>query len=296
MKKHTFKEWLIAVRPWSFPASAMPVVVTLAYLHWTQQEMNWFNGIWALLNIVIFHAAGNVWSDYFDYKHQVDGKDTYGAKTLTDGMFTPKEIYRLAVTLLIVAIIGGIGLMCLTGLPLLFIGAAGAVCTLLYPYLKYHALGDLNIFITYALLPTIGTCFVVTGDVDYQALWITLSSGLITVAILHANNTRDVESDRQAGIRTFAMNAGERISIICYLSEILLPLLIVPVCILVGLLPVWAMLTYAAFPIILGNCKMMLSLPRKGNLAIANLDERTAQLQLIFNLLLVVALAIARIV
>ena len=64
MKKHSLKDWMIAVRPWSFPASSMPVVVTLAYLYWMRQDINWVNGIWALLNIVVFHAAGNTWSDY----------------------------------------------------------------------------------------------------------------------------------------------------------------------------------------------------------------------------------------
>lgn len=54
MKKHSFKDWMIAVRPWSFPASAMPVVVTLAYLFWMKEDINWANGIWALLNIIVF--------------------------------------------------------------------------------------------------------------------------------------------------------------------------------------------------------------------------------------------------
>ena len=96
MKKHSLKDWMIAVRPWSFPASSMPVVVTLAYLYWMRQDINWVNGIWALLNIIVFHAAGNTWSDYFDYKHKVDARDTFGAKTLTDGMFAPREIYGLS--------------------------------------------------------------------------------------------------------------------------------------------------------------------------------------------------------
>ena len=34
MGKHTFKEWMIAVRAWSFPASAMPVIVSSAYVYW----------------------------------------------------------------------------------------------------------------------------------------------------------------------------------------------------------------------------------------------------------------------
>ena len=40
MKKHTMKEWLIAVRPWSFPASAMPVVATLGYLFARHDDAN----------------------------------------------------------------------------------------------------------------------------------------------------------------------------------------------------------------------------------------------------------------
>ena len=83
MKKHSFKDWLIAVRPWSFPASAMPVIVTLAYLYWAYGVIEWANGLLALVGIVIFHASGNAWSDYFDFERGVDRVDTFGVKTLT---------------------------------------------------------------------------------------------------------------------------------------------------------------------------------------------------------------------
>ena len=76
MKKHSLKEWIIAVRPWSFPASVMPVAVTLAYLAWREVEIDWLCGVLAVLNIVLFHAAGNTWSDYFDYKKGVDDSRT----------------------------------------------------------------------------------------------------------------------------------------------------------------------------------------------------------------------------
>ena len=122
MDKHSLKDWLVAVRPWSFPASAMPVAVTLAYLYWMQQDVNWTNGVWALLNIIVFHAAGNTWSDYFDYKHHVDREDTHGVRTLTSGLFRPQEIFRLSLSLLVVALAAGVGLLVRTGLPLLYIG------------------------------------------------------------------------------------------------------------------------------------------------------------------------------
>ena len=202
MKKHSLKDWMIAVRPWSFPASSMPVVVTLAYLYWMQQDINWVNGIWALLNIVVFHAAGNTWSDYFDYKHKVDARDTFGAKTLTDGMFAPREIYGLSMALLAVALVAGVGLLWRTGLPLLYIGIGGAACSLLYPPLKYRALGDVVIFLAYALLPTLGTCYVATGVVDWNVLWINLNGflrGKIPIGIAVNHHHRGQGAAAQTG-------------------------------------------------------------------------------------------------
>ena len=237
MKKHRLKDWVVAVRPWSFPASAMPVVVTLAYLLWAGYEVCWTNGWWALLNIIVFHAAGNTWSDYFDYKHRVDAEDTFGAKTLTGGVFTPTEIFRLSLGLLVVALLGGIGLLLRTGLPLLYIGLAGAACSLLYPPLKYRAWGAVVIFMAYAVLPTLGTAFAAAGVLPSDVLWVALPIGLITVAILHANNTRDTSTDARAGIRTLAMGLGGRCSVWLYAFEVLFPFVWVVGCSLTGVLP-----------------------------------------------------------
>ena len=91
-KKHSFKDWLIATRPWSFPASAMPVLVTLGYMFWSGLEVDWFIGILTILNVVLFHAAGNTWSDYKDYKSGVDREDTVGGLSIVSGQFTAQEI------------------------------------------------------------------------------------------------------------------------------------------------------------------------------------------------------------
>ena len=293
MKKHSLKDWMIAVRPWSFPASSMPVVVTLAYLYWMRQDINWVNGIWALLNIVVFHAAGNTWSDYFDYKHKVDAKDTFGAKTLTDGMFAPREIYSLSMALLAVALVAGIGLLWRTGLPLLYIGIGGAACSLLYPPLKYRALGDVVIFLAYALLPTLGTCYVATGVVDWNVLWIALPVGLITVAILHANNTRDMRTDARAEIQTLAMTLGGKASMYVYCAEVLFPFGWIAGLIAAGTLPLWTLLVMPALVPAIGNVRVVSRFPGKGESAIAGLDEMTAKLQLLFSLLFTLSFVVA---
>ena len=291
MNRHSLKEWAIAVRPWSFPASAMPVAVTLAYMLWKSGEegttagMDWIYGLWALVNIVIFHAAGNTWSDYFDYRKSVDAEDTFGVRTLTGGMFTPDEIIRLSTGLLALALAGGTGLMLLTGLPLLWIGLGGAACSLLYPLLKYNAAGDFVIFAAYAFLPILGTSFVVSGEFCLEALWLAIPVGLITVAILHANNTRDMATDRRAGIRTMAMKAGEKASRFIYYGEILIPFAWVAGCTAAGIFPAWCLLTFMAIFPAAGALKMMAGSRTGGMEAISSLDQATAQLQLVFSLL-----------
>lgn len=313
MKKHTLKEWMIAVRPWSFPASAMPVVVTLAMLFWMGKDIDWYFGIWALLNMILFQAAGNVWSDYFDYKHGVDAGDTFGSKTLTGGMFTSKEIYRLGLFLLIAAVIFGLaifvtisvvyvgngagvnfcGIIVTGGWPVLIIGAIGTLLAVLYPFLKFNALGDLDIFLCYAVLPTLGTSYVATGEIVWDVLLIALPVGFITVAILHANNTRDIPTDARAKINTFAMMVGRERSVFLYCVEIISPFGWVTVCAIYGFLPLWSLLVLPTILPAVGNIKVVSRFLKEGPRSISDLDERTAKLQLMFGFLFAVSFILA---
>ena len=285
---------MIAVRPWSFPASAMPVIVTTAFLFWKGYEINWGFAVWALLNIIVFHAAGNTWSDYFDFKKKVDADDTFGAKTLTTGMFQPEEIKKLALGLTAVAVAGGLALLALTGLPLLWIGIGGVLCTLLYPMLKYNALGDLDILLAYAFLPTLGTSFVVAGAVVPSVLLIALPLGLITDGILHSNNTRDMHTDSRAGIKTMAMSLGVKSSAVLYGFEMLFPFVWIGVCSIAGFMPIATVIAFMTLPVAIACAQTMKNSVEGGLQMIADLDVRTANLQLFFSLLLTVAFVVAR--
>jgi 1,4-dihydroxy-2-naphthoate octaprenyltransferase len=294
MKKHTFKEWIIAVRPWSFPASAMPIIVTLAYLFWTGAEINWLLGLWTLVGMVLFHCTGNVWSDYFDFKKKVDAEDTFGAKTMTTGMFKPEEIRNLAIGFLVVSVACGLGLLAVTGLPLLWIGLAGVACTLLYPVLKYNALGDFDIVTAFAFLPTLGTSYVATGAIDWNVLFVALPVGLITDGILHSNNSRDVMTDRRAGITTMAMSMGPEKSVWLFGFEMLFPYLWIAVLSMAGLLPVYTVVIFLTLPVAIGNARTMARSLKAGVEMIADLDVKTANLQLMFSVLLTAAFVVAK--
>lgn len=291
-KRHSFKDWFLATRPWSFPASSMPVLVTMVYLYWQGFCVNWGIAIWALVNVVVFHAAGNTWSDYYDYKRGVDREDTIGGLSIVSGRFKAHEIKKLAAWLLAVAVVSGIALVLFTGLPVLYFGLAACVLTLFYPWLKFHALGDVDIFLTYSLLPVMGTSYVAVGFFASSALWLVLPIGLITVGILHINNTRDIEQDKRAGIYTFAMLLGKRTSVYVYILEMLLPFAWVGFAVYYGAFPLWSLVAFIALLPAIGNVRKALGFPANGMKALVGVDEATAQLQLLFSLLLSASLFI----
>ena len=242
---------MTAVRAWSFPASAMPVIVMTGYEYWRYStgaagDFRLWPAIAALVLMVVLHAAGNTWSDWFDFRKGVDAKDTFGATSLTSGMFTPREIMVISIVILAVCAAGGTALVLYAGLPLLWIGLGGLACLLVYPLMKYHAAGDIAIFLAFGILPALGTEYVATGKMGVGVLWPAIPVSLITVAILHANNTRDTATDIRSQIRTIPITFGAKAARIIYYMEIAVPFIWIAVCPAVGRLPWWSLITLIA--------------------------------------------------
>lgn len=294
-QKHTLKAWFIATRPWSFTASGLTVLAVLFYLRWLTDAVDWTNGLWAVVGIVLFHAAGNMWSDYFDYCSGVDRVEgAYSSdSSLVRGVFTPKVLRNFALGVLVVAVAVGLWLLFRSGWTLLWIGLGGLVCTLGYPYLKYRALGDLTILMAYGFLPAIGTSYVAVGTIDWRVLWIALPIGLLVDAILHANNIRDLTTDCKASIRTMAAGLGKRASVALYIFEELFPFCWVVLCVPFGKFPFLALIVAVVMRGAMGNSRLMREFNETDDTApIASLDQRSAQIQMLFCLVMIIALAV----
>ena len=289
--KKSLKDWTVATRPWSFTASALSVVTALAYLEWSTSEVDWMKGIASVAAIILFHAAGNTWSDWHDFRHGVDAADTYGVKTITGGLFTPDEIRNLSLCLFAAASAAGLGMVLVTGWPLLWIGLAGFLCAVCYPPLKYHALGDVVILLAYGLLPALGASYAATGEFHTAVLWAAFPVSLLVDAILHANNTRDMRTDRRAGIRTLSHGLGVRGSVMLYVIEMVLPFVWVAALVPFGIFPVWSLAVLLLSPLAFRNARAMCGYRKEEDAEkISSHDQLSAQLQLLFCLVLTLSL------
>lgn len=288
--KRTLTDWIVATRPWSYPASTMPVALVLAYYFANGVAIDPVNAVWALLNIIIFHAAGNVWSDYFDFRYGVDNQNTQGVRQLVDGKFTGREFIWFAIFLFVVGTLCALFLVWRTGMPFLAVTFAGIVAALVYPPLKYRVGGDVVIFIAYTLTPLFATAWIVTGTWSLDAIWAVLPTGILTVGILHANNLRDAQTDTQAGIRTLASVLGKKWSVWLYHFEMLAPFAILLATVWLGILPMTVLLTLPIAVAVMTLCKQALRFDGVNTASIATLDASTAKTQLMFSMLMVAGL------
>lgn len=288
--KRTLTDWIVATRPWSYPASTMPVALVLAYYFANGVAIDPVNAVWALVNIVIFHAAGNVWSDYFDFRYGVDNQNTLGVRQLVDGKFTGREFIWFAIFLFVVGTLCALFLVWRTGMPFLAVTFAGIVAALVYPPLKYRVGGDVVIFIAYTLTPLFATAWIVTGTWSLDAIWAVLPTGILTVGILHANNLRDAQTDTQAGIRTLVSVLGKKWSVWLYHFEMLAPFAILLATVWLGILPMTVLLTLPIAVAVMTLCKQALRFDGVNTASIATLDASTAKTQLMFSLLMVLGL------
>lgn len=288
--KQPIKNWVVATRPWSFPASTMPALLTISYLFFKKEEfsgeINWWFGIIALLGVIFVHAAGNLISDYFDFKKNIDRKESFGSsRMLVDGIFQPKIILIFGLVLLLIGSIIGLVLTVFTGIDLLWIGLIGVFGTYFYYKFKSIALGDLLIFIIYGPLIGLGTAFVMTNDLIWEVLLLNVPVAMLVVNILHANNTRDIKHDGMANIKTQAMLLGVKGSKIQYVVLALGAYIMLIFMNAIGMVHPVTLLTLLTVPVALKNIRIMMKADIEKPELIKDLDGMSAQLVMMFALL-----------
>lgn len=287
--------WIKVAHPWAIPASASPALVGFSYVFYLNNTgvltgVNWSFGVLAILGAIIFHLSGNLISEYHDYMSGVDIKEKTGpARLIVQGLFKPKTVLYYGYSVLLAGIILGVYLLVHTGLPMLAFGFIGVISTTLYYRFKYIALGDLIIFISYGLTIALGVAYVMTELLIWPILLVVTPTGLLVVAILHANNTRDMLQDKAAGIRTQAMRLGVEGSQVVYQTLLLLAYLLIAVAVWMQFLAPLSFVVMLSFPLAMRNIRLMKKATLEDLGIIRFLDTDTAKLVLIFSLLLATA-------
>ncbi|MEE6485221.1 hypothetical protein FKM82_014214 [Ascaphus truei] len=223
--------YVLALRPWSFSASLTPVALGSALAYRSEGTLDFLVFLVCAVAVLAVHGAGNLVNTYYDFSKGIDHKKS-DDRTLVDRILEPQDVVRFGVFLyslgcLCAACLYFLSKLKLEHMALIYFG--GLSSSFLYTGgigFKYVALGDLVILITFGPLAVMFAHAAQVGYLTISPLLYAVPLALSTEAILHSNNTRDMESDRQAGIVTLAILIGPTLSYMLFNLLVFFPYLI----------------------------------------------------------------------
>ncbi|PYH01167.1 1,4-dihydroxy-2-naphthoate polyprenyltransferase [Arthrobacter stackebrandtii] len=216
----TVGEWVAGARVKTLPMAIAPVIVgTAAALG--MGGLHWGRAVLAALVALLLQIGVNYANDYSDGIRGTDEDRVGPLRLVGSGVAKPHEVKMAAFGSLGLAMVAGLVLVILSQQwTLLLVGAGAVLAAWGYtggkkPY-GYLGLGDVFVFVFFGPVATLGTTFTQVGAVDTTAVVGSISTGLIAVALLMANNVRDIPTDAQVGKMTLAVRLGDRNARISY--------------------------------------------------------------------------------
>ena len=221
-RNFSLSAWILATRPKTLFVGIAPVILGSS-LAFSQNAFQTLPAFYCLLFALLVQIGCNYANDYFDFVKGVDNENRVGFKRAVASGLISKEAMRLGMCIvLVLAFCVGLNLVKYGGMSLLIVGIISICCAVLYtggPFpLGYYGLGDLFVFVFFGLVAVMFTYFVQVGSFSLDSFWIAVACGVLAVNVRLVNDTRDRETDSQAGKKTMAVRLGLKY---CYTHYIL---------------------------------------------------------------------------
>ncbi len=198
--------WWNAFRPWTLHGAVVPVliggVIAFRYIDVTPAAVAIF--ILTVIAGCLLQSAANLLNTYGDYQK---GTDTVENETrspeLVTGVLKPKHVLMAGLACLALTCLIGIVFIFYIGWKILIFGALAMLGAGLYTAVyKYHALGQVNVFVMMGVLMPLGTYFVLTGELAWEPVVIGLPNAFLITGVLGGNEMRDYYDDKASDVGT----------------------------------------------------------------------------------------------
>jgi len=282
----TLRSWILASRPKTLVAAAVPVMVGAALAREAAAE-HWPFALCALLAALCIQIGTNFANDYSDFRRGTDAQRIGPTRVTQSGLIAPERVKDGAILAFTLATVFGLFLVLRGGWPIMAIGILGMIFGWLYtggPYpLGYHGLGEVFVFVFFGLAAVAGTHYVLTLEWNPISLLVAIAPGLHASALLDVNNVRDIDTDRAAGKRTLAVMHGRTFARWEYLLLCTLPFVVPVILALIGF-SAWVLLSLLAMPLVIAPVRLVFT--QTDGPSLIRALAVTARLQLVFGILL----------
>ncbi len=252
---------MLAIRPKTLPAGAMPVVIGSALA----AAGGVFKPLPALVALVCalgIQIATNFINEIYDFKKGADTAERLGpTRTVAAGIITEQTMTRASIALGVSVFVLGLYLVAIGGWPIFLIGVLSLLFAWGYtggPFpIAYSGLGDVFVFIFFGLVAVGGTYYVQALSLPLPVLVAAAAPGAFSVCILLVNNIRDIATDRQVGKMTLPARIGAPAARALYVALVALAYA-VPFWLVVraGYSP-WCLLSLVSLPLAIGQIRTL---------------------------------------
>ena len=246
--------WVMAARVRTLPAAIAPVLVGTAAAIVAVDELRVGTFIAALLGSVLIQIGTNLANDYSDAKRGADTVERLGPVRVTAaGLVAPRRVLVATWIAFAASFAVGAYLAVEVGPEILAIGIVSILAGVFYtggprPY-GYVGLGELFVFVFFGLVAVNGSYYVQVEELALLPLGLSVSVGLLSMAILVVNNVRDLETDRRSGKRTLAVRLGRERTRTLYGVTVAAAFLSLPPWLLIGDGPGLGLMALATAPL-----------------------------------------------
>lgn len=290
-KLNTFSIWWLAIRPKTLSISVTPVLLGSA-LSWEIQGLfSLLTFFVILISALCIQIGTNLYNDAADFEKGADTETRLGPKRAAQqGWLTASQIKLGAFVSFLIAFCSGIYLAWLGGITIIILGLLSILCGYAYTAgpkpIAYSPLGELFVLIFFGFAAVGGTYYLQTQNINLPVIAIASTIGCLAAAILLVNNYRDLDGDKKVNKLTLVYYTGRPVARKIYIAMIIYPYLL-----LFYLIPEysWAiLLPIISLPLAIKLIQSFLRLKISSELN--QILAQTAQLQLIYTLLLCLAL------
>lgn len=244
--------WYRAARPRTLTATYVPLGAA-AVIALDQGVFDLARFLLSLIGALLLQVAANLINEYADYQRGAeDLKQSGQGMILKNQLLAPREILIGAIFTVLAGALIGLFLLFQSGPLLLWIGLGGVLVVIMYtagPFpLAYNGLGEIAVFIFMGPLMVLGAYYVMAVRFDITPVLVGIPIGFMVAAILHANNIRDIDSDRAVNKRTLAVLLGIEGARIEYLVLVGGAYVMVALMIGFGVMPVTTLLVAVTLP------------------------------------------------
>lgn len=293
----TIGTWYQTLRPYSFPASLVPVFVAPVVAVYEGAPVDWWLFPVFLVAALALHAGTNVLNDYYDYVNGVDREGIADAAgVLVNRAVTPQFMGRSGHLYFAIGAVLSVVIALVRGWEILAVAAVGGGLAYLYTgkriSLKYYAAGDLLVFLLLGPAMSGAAFYSITGFIEWNAVYSGIIPGLLVTIILEGNNIRDLESDRAASVRTLAGFLGRRGAVLFYLLLVFLVYAVIVLQWIIGWAPVTVLAVFASLPLAVGCVRGVLRAPEDRDV-MAGVVMQSAKLESALGALYVLSFGVA---